>query len=86
MAVERIDYSTSNEYKQALQAEEQECYNQFNNEPNVAPCCFCGEPCYEVRGDRLDHCNKCSEMWAKINKPNEPIKEEEENQYPIMPF
>ena len=77
MAVERIDYSTNNEYQQALQAEEQEYYDQIHNEPSVAPCCFCGEPCYELRGDHLDHCDKCAKMWAKINKPNEPKKREE---------
>jgi hypothetical protein len=62
MGVERVDYSSNDEFQQAL-AEESRQYNDWIDaqwQPKIVPCYFCGAQCYESgHGEEDDICSDC---------------------------
>jgi len=59
MPVERVDYSTDEEYEQALQQEARE--DAFVSEPDVVPCFVCGGQMYEISECPEDNiCESCN--------------------------
>lgn len=83
MAVERVDYSSDDEYQQALQEEEKYYQSQQEPEPDVVPCQGCGCQMYQEREDlKYNFCQKCKNI---INGVVEK-KEDDEIKIEDIPF
>jgi len=63
MGVERVDYSSDQEYLQAVQQEIDEGNQPHNYEPNLVPCILCGRQMYEKSSiPKENFCEKCEEQ------------------------
>lgn len=82
MAVERVDYSSDEEYHHALIQEQEEYQNQ---EPNVVPCYLCGNAMYENDDDpKYNICSNCMNRLNGQNSfPDNNISKEDAD---ILPF
>ena len=61
MGVERVDYENDDDYRQALDAEEEWERKQAESwELAIAPCYYCGEPAIDM-GQPVEEliCDKC---------------------------
>jgi len=71
MPVERVDYSSDDEYQQALRQEEEyyQSQNQINQEPNVIPCAGCGYQMYEENQEpKYNFCKNCKDIINGIKQ------------------
>jgi hypothetical protein len=70
VGVERVDYSSDDDYQQALEAEQREYEQMYDDDdvdidydPPVVPCYFCGEQCYE--NSNVPEENMCADCYAR---------------------
>ena len=71
MAVEAIDYSSEEEFHQALQ---QEAYEN-QQEPDVVPCFGCGCQMYEENKEpKYTFCQKCKDIINGVKEETEEKK------------
>jgi hypothetical protein len=79
MGVERVDYSSDQEFRQAQQAEEdyyqRQQFEQEQSEPDVVPCYICGCQMYEENNDpRYNVCDGCKHIINGDHKMMEDLK------------
>lgn len=87
MGVERVDYSSDQEFRQAQQAEEDYYQRQQferEQEPDVVPCYICGCQMYEESNDpKYNVCYSCKHIINGDHKMMEDIKNTD-NDIPVV--
>lgn len=82
MGVERCDYSSDNEFRQAQQQEEdyyQRQQFQQEQEPNAVPCYLCGATMYEENSEpKYNICSSCKHIINGDHKMAEDMMKSEQ--------
>ena len=86
MAAERVDYSSDEEYQQALQQEEyyqalqqEDKYYQSQQEPNVVPCQGCGCQMHQENQEpKYNFCQKCKDIINGTKQANDNTESEDD--------